>query len=177
MDKERLYTMEYWEEKIVPHKWCFEGWQRSFDDFYAAVGARPRGAVLRTITDGPKLGPNNAQWQGGKVKKVKANKYSEDEIRRVLRLGHDQGLSYEAITQAVDGATLRDVQDMLAGRRYVLSDYDYKRRLSKLTAEQRVPAKVARDIRAMQAQGVHPDTMAAKWGLPIQRVYKILARG
>lgn len=179
----REYTRQYWEEFITSNKWCCETWMRDFDVFYGDVGPRPLGSSLTTINGSYKLAPGNARWTEPKKRRNTggtpgpAPKLDEAAAREILRLGHSCGVTPEDIIKLVDGATLRDVRDTLAGRRYVIAGYDYTAsRLRSLSAGQRVPSRVCTAIRQLAADGLPPEAIAARWGLPVARVYAILAR-
>lgn len=176
-----LLTKEYWESSIQTHAFCCELWRTNFDAFYADVGARPHRSAFVVSGDAMRpMGPNNFKWvaKGGRPlntnaptpRKGPTPKLDEPTVREILELGHTKGLPPREIVALFPEATLKDVQDALAGRRYIVKDYNY------LIHRTRLNPSVTKAVIAAHLAGASPLAIASRYELPIKKVYWILSR-
>lgn len=169
----KALTRRYWQEALRKQLWFCEAWRKDFEAFYGSVGARPGNARLRRIDASRPFEPGNVVWT---ARSGKPSLLSDAEVRDVLDLVHTHGAAHDAVLRLYPALTPRSLNDLLAGRRNVLPDYDYSIRYRKLAPDQRVPARLVRDISTLHSAGFNAQAIAARCGLPPERVEKVTAR-
>lgn len=172
MQGEKLITKAYW-DKVAETLWFCPAWKADFEVFYKEAGARPSpDAKLRRLDDTRMFEPGNVEWVGFRRKPGPVPKLSQAVVLEILDLGHNLKVSSRDIQAMTPNATLKDVQDILAGRRYIIPVYNYKAQQAA-----RITPSIAREVVMAYEAGASVEALAAKYRIEKRKVFAILARG